>query len=83
MTNPALFGSRSPVDFITTALRISTISDIETLLSQLPITPEDEYAYDPDNPEAGWRPGYLHWIPVGGERGNAGRIKQLPLLVFI
>jgi hypothetical protein len=76
MINPTSFGNRSPVDFMTTALRISAISDLETLLSQLPITPEDEYVYDSDNPEAGWRAGYLHWIPVGGERGNAGRIKQ-------
>jgi hypothetical protein len=76
MVNPTSFGSRSPIDFITTALRTSTTSAMETLLSQLPITPEDEYNYDSEKPDAGWREGYLHWIPVGGERGNAGRIKQ-------
>lgn len=70
------FGDRSPFDFITAALKTGTVSDAEALLSQLPITPEDEYTYDPDNPKVGWRDGYLHWIPVGGERGNAGRIKQ-------
>ena len=34
------------------------------------------YIHDHEKPEVGWRSGYLHWIPVGGERGNAGRIKQ-------
>jgi hypothetical protein len=45
-------------------------------LAQLPITPEDEYFFDEENPEQGWREGHFHWVPVGGERGNAGRIKQ-------
>lgn len=66
----------SPVTFITSAIRASTVFDVKALLSQLPIIPEDEYTYDPENPTAGWRPGNFHWIPVGGERGNAGRIKQ-------
>src|SRR5258708_187634 len=76
MTQPTSFGSQSPANFITAALKATTSSDVETLLSQLPITPEDEYNYDPTNPSSGWRPGYFHWIPVGGDRGNAGRIKQ-------
>lgn len=70
------FGSQRPSDFIISALRVMTVSDVETLLSQLPITPEDEYTYDPSNPDPGWRQGNFHWIPVGAERGNAGRIKQ-------
>jgi len=70
------FGSQSPVNFIAAAQRAVTVPDVEALLSQLPITAEDEYTYDPDKPESGWKSGNLHWIPVGGERGNAGRIKQ-------
>jgi hypothetical protein len=36
----------------------------------------DDYFFDPDgNPIAEWRPSYLHWVPVGGDRGNSGRIK--------
>ncbi len=76
MTQPTAFGSQPPINFITGALRAMTVADVEGLLSQLPITPEDEYTYDPSNPASGWRPGNLHWIPVGAERGNAGRIKQ-------
>jgi len=76
MTQPTSFGSQSPVNFITAALRAMSVSDVEGLLTQLPITPEDEYSYDPSNPNSGWRPGHFHWIPVGAERGNAGRIKQ-------
>lgn len=76
MTHITSFGSQFPSDFIISALRVLTVSDVEGLLSQLQITPEDEYIYDPSNPNSGWRPGSFHWIPVGAERGNAGRIKQ-------
>jgi len=72
----ALSTYAKPIDFIGKATKAVTTSDIEALLAQLPVTPEDEYIYNPDSPEAGWRPGNFHWIPVGGERGNAGRIKQ-------
>jgi hypothetical protein len=66
----------NPIDFIGKATKAITTADIEALLSQLPVTPEDEYIHIPDDPEAGWRSRNFHWIPVGGERGNAGRIKQ-------
>lgn len=65
----------SPAEFIATAIRANTSSDIQSLLARLPITPEGDYIYDANNPEAGWRLGFFHWIPVGGDRGNAGRIK--------
>jgi len=48
---------------------------VEALLSHLPIATEDHYVFDEEHPETGWRPGHFHWIPVGRERGNAGRIK--------
>jgi hypothetical protein len=66
----------NPSGFISTAIKAVTSSDVDALLSQLPITPEDEYIFNEEAPETGWRPGHFHWIPVGGERGNAGRIKQ-------
>lgn len=62
--------------FLPAALNASTSRSVEALLQQLPITPEDEYSFDEANPTEGWRPGHFHWIPVGRERGNAGRIKQ-------
>jgi hypothetical protein len=62
-------------EFLGRAAKAVTTSDIEALLSQLPITPEDEYIFNEEHPAAGWRAGYFHWIPVGRDRGNAGRIK--------
>ncbi|MHB8486656.1 MAG: hypothetical protein ACYDCM_13155 [Candidatus Acidiferrales bacterium] len=64
------------INFMNMAVKATTSADIEALLSQLPITSEDEYIFDEENPERGWQRGKFHWIPVGGERGNAGRIKQ-------
>lgn len=68
-------GDVPPAQFIATAIKAATSADVESLLSRLPITPEADYTYDGGHPEAGWRPGHFHWIPVGGDRGNAGRIK--------
>ena len=65
-----------PREFIAKAVKAVTSTDVEALLAELPITPEDDYAFEEGNPESGWRPGRFHWVPVGGQRGNAGRIKQ-------
>ena len=62
-------------DFISRAVRAATTRDLESLLKLLPITPDDQYTFDKEHPETGWKDGAFHWIPVGGERGNAGRIK--------
>lgn len=65
-----------PVEFIGRATKATTSADVDALLGQLPITPEGKYAFDEAAPESGWVPGSFHWMPVGRERGNAGRIKQ-------
>lgn len=52
-----------------------TSKAIEQILGSLPVVGEQEYRFDRENPEKGWREGAFHWYPVGGERGNAGRIK--------
>jgi hypothetical protein len=62
--------------FIPEALNAATTADVRALLAKLPITPEDEYVFNPGHPEDGWCSGKFHWVPVGLERGNAGRIKQ-------
>jgi len=64
-----------PVAFISEAIRALTTRGVEALLSQLTITPEDEYVFNGEHPETGWQEGQFHWIPVGRDRGNAGRIK--------
>ena len=65
-----------PVPFLNTAVKAATSADVEALLARLPIVSEHDYAARESDPERGWKPDHFHWIPVGGERGNAGRIKQ-------
>ena len=65
----------NPTEFISKAIKASTSKDVESLLSQLPIIPDENYQFDEEHPENGWQSGQFHWIPVGRERGNAGRIK--------
>ncbi len=66
----------NPQEFISQAARATTGATVEALLSRLPITPEDQYVYNEDSPADGWQSNKFHWIPVGRDRGNAGRIKQ-------
>ncbi|MCE5185822.1 MAG: hypothetical protein LLF76_06820 [Planctomycetaceae bacterium] len=61
--------------FMMAASKASTKTDIDNLLRQLPVVSEDEYLYDAENPGHLWQEGKFHWIPVGRDRGNAGRIK--------
>lgn len=77
MVKPTLLSDHVNLQsFLKSALSASTTADVESLLGQLPITPEDNYTYDPEDPSVGWQEGSFHWVPVGRERGNAGRIKQ-------
>lgn len=66
----------TPATFLATAAKATTAADVEGLLAKLPVVSEHDYSYHEDNPEAGWQTEKFHWIPVGRERGNAGRIKQ-------
>src|SRR5712692_7244761 len=66
----------TPANFLATAAKATTAADVEGLLAKLPVVSEHDYSYHEDDPEAGWQAGKFHWIPVGRERGNAGRIKQ-------
>lgn len=77
MIEPTLLSKHvKPVEFFAKAVLAKTSAEVDALLAQLPITPEDNYAFDEETPERGWQPGKFHWMPVGRERGNAGRIKQ-------
>jgi len=62
-------------EFLRKALCALTSKDIEILLAQIPIVPEQDYTYNTENPQIGWNEGKFHWVPVGRDRGNAGRIK--------
>src|SRR5215831_18119708 len=63
-----------PNKFLEQASRADNIQSMRSLLAQLPIE-EGSFSFDPKNPEAGWHEGKFHWIPLGNDRGNAGRIK--------
>jgi hypothetical protein len=62
-------------DFLRATLNAMTVPAVDALLAQLPVTDVNRYHYDAENPEKGWVEGNFHWIPVGRDRGNAGRIK--------
>jgi hypothetical protein len=64
-----------PVAFLKQAVQATTVKSITSLLSQLPIVDENEYAHDSSDPAKNWIEGKFHWIPLGKDRGNAGRIK--------
>lgn len=70
-----MFSSIDPIAFLRTAVKANSSKGVKELIAELPIVSENAYTYDPVKPERGWKEGYLHWYPVGGDRGNAGRIK--------
>jgi len=61
--------------FLRNALCALTSKDVETLLATIPVVSEQDYTYNHETPENGWNQGKFHWVPVGRDRGNAGRIK--------
>jgi hypothetical protein len=63
-------------DLMSGLLAARSTEQLELIMSKLPIVGPDEYQWDYGEKRLGmWRPGHLHWIPVGLERGNSGRIK--------
>ena len=62
-------------EFLVTATKALHSQSVESLLAKLAIVSENDYVFRPEDHAAGWREGFLHWFPVGAERGNAGRIK--------
>jgi hypothetical protein len=73
MTKPTELPDRTQL--ITAAAAAMSSKAVREILSTLPIVGDNDYLFDESNPERGWRQGFLHWYPVGRERGNAGRIK--------
>ncbi len=65
----------NPSYLLQSTLQAITSQAVENILGKLPIVPESDYTYNPRNQTAGWQEGRLHWYPVGGDGGNAGRIK--------
>ena len=57
-------------------LGAATASQVEAVLGKLPVVGPEDYQYVSNDKVFGsWRDGHLHWLPVGRDRGNGGRIK--------
>ncbi len=53
-----------------------TTAQVESILREFPIVDPKDYQWDYAGKTLGhWKRDYLHWLPVGQERGNGGRIK--------
>ena len=76
MPKPSQFpGGVVATNLLRETLNATTIPAIEALLAQLQIADMNGYSFDEDNPDKGWTEGRFHWMPVGRDRGNAGRIR--------
>src|ERR1700694_4787781 len=60
--------------FVREVTQAGTSQAIDALLQRLPIADEQTYQFSEKHPAAGWKEGYLHWVPIGFRRGNAGQI---------
>jgi hypothetical protein len=57
-------------------LNARSTTQVEAIIAALPIvSPEDYQWVSADDRSSAWQPSKLHWIPVGKDRGNGGRIK--------
>jgi hypothetical protein len=66
----------SPPDLLSRLLSARSTVQVETILAGLPIVPPEHYQWlSAEERSSAWQPGKLHWIPVGKDRGNGGRIK--------
>lgn len=68
--------NRTKESMLGNILETSTLRNVEKLLASLPVVDSEDYHFDHDRKGVGkWRDGHLHWLPVGLDRGNGGRIK--------
>lgn len=66
----------TPSALLSQLLNARTTARVEAIMSGLPIISPDDYQWvSADDRSAPWKPGHLHWVPVGFDRGNGGRIK--------
>lgn len=63
-------------DLLNRLFKARTTAHIEAVMAGLPIVPTDHYQWiSAEERSAPWQQGKLHWVPVGRDRGNGGRIK--------
>src|SRR5258708_22868803 len=75
MANANTSSSLDSPDLLQTLLSLKSTVAVEELLGQLPVVDETAYLWVDADPAKGWQVRKLHWIPVGRDRGNAGRIQ--------
>ena len=73
--SPTVVDVKNQIDFLTEVLNAATSKDIEAILAKLKVCDVGDYEFNVEEPDTGWRDGLFHWIPVGRDRGNAGRVK--------
>jgi hypothetical protein len=63
-------------DLLQRLMTARTTVQTEAIMAGLPIVSPEEYQWLSGDERSGpWQAGKLHWIPVGRDRGNGGRIK--------
>jgi len=63
-------------DLLQRLMNARSTAQTEAIMAGLPIVPPEQYQWiSPDERSGPWQPGKLHWMPVGMDRGNGGRIK--------
>src|SRR6266436_2413759 len=66
----------TPPDLLSRLLIARSTLQVESIMADLPIVPPEKYQWvSADERSSPWKPGHLHWVPVGRDRGNGGRIK--------
>jgi hypothetical protein len=63
-------------DLLNRLLHARSTAQVEVILAGLPVVAPEDYQWISANERSGsWQSGKLHWVPVGRDRGNGGRIK--------
>src|ERR1700722_2217630 len=67
---------KTTTDLLGRLLDARATSQVEAIMAGLPIVPPEQYQWlSAEERSSAWQPGKLHWVPVGKDRGNGGRIK--------
>src|SRR5262245_21332046 len=68
--------AKTPPDLLARLLAARTSGQVDAIMGDLPIVSSEQYQWLSDEQRsATWKSGHLHWVPVGLDRGNGGRIK--------
>lgn len=64
-----------PNKILRNLVEAKSVANIEDIIRSLPIVDPNEYELGYEGIKGEWKENFLHWLPVGLERGNGGRIK--------